>query len=80
MISAYLVCKLDVCARNPKQPKQGYAYTKSEENVVISNKKEKHLAEKEGMKTLDKSYSNKQEQSFEKAPLMDGSCCNLLFY
>jgi len=50
MISAYLVCKLDVCARNPNQSEQGYALTKSEEeDVAISHKKETSLAEKEGM-------------------------------
>jgi len=70
-ISAYLVCKLDVCARNPKQSKQGYAYTKNEENVNVSNKKEKHLAEKDSMKTHDKEYSNKQELSLEKVPLRE---------
>jgi len=38
-ISAYLVCKLDVCARNPKQSKHGHAYTKNEENVNIQQKR-----------------------------------------
>merc|ERR1712133_345791 len=71
MISAYLVCKLEVCARNPKQPKQGYAPIKSEENVIISNKKEKQLAEIGGMKTLDKRYSNSQEQSLQKVALRE---------
>jgi len=52
MISAYLVCKVDICARNPKQPKQGYAPTKSEENIVINENETSGLVTKEQVKTM----------------------------
>merc|ERR1712126_645643 len=52
MISVYLVCKLDICARNPKQPKQGYAPTKSEENIVINENETSGLVTKEQVKTM----------------------------